>query len=720
VNASTPHALDRILNPQSIVIVGASRDPAKRGNRAIRSLLSDRYTGRILPINPREREILGLPCYPSIQEAPGEIDLAVVCTAASTVKSVIEECGRRKVKGAILLAAGFSEAGEEGRALENEVVALARTHGVRLIGPNTNGMFSARLGCNAWGMKNVPRGPLGLLSNSANCVTYIVMQAKTHGHMGINTMLSVGNQADIQFHEYLDCLGADPDVSAVMLYLEGFKDARAFREVARRTTRTKPVVMYVAGRTGEGKRAAKSHSGSLAGVYAINRGALRQAGVTLVERIDHLYPVAEALSLLPPMRGRRVAVLSEGGGPLTVAADALVEQGFELAQLTPETQARIHAVVPNATAISNPIDAGGGTDPRAEYYSPICRAILEDPNIDALLIVGLLGGYADRFGDQAAPAENAVCAEIGEMMKQYGKPVVVQSHYAEVKTPALDILRGGGVPYQRHIEIAVQCLTSAAEYGAARRRISDDSAATNPAAARAGADVVAAAVAAGRDLLETEARDLLRACGVAVPRHVLARSPAEAAAAARTFGDVPLAMKIVSPDILHKSEAGGVRLHLVGESALETACAGILASARAYKPDVRIEGVLVTPMIAAGGTEVIVGVTRDPQHGPVVVFGLGGIFVELIGDVAFRTVPLARADALEMIGSLRYAAALDGVRGAKPVNREALADLLVAVSAIVESHPEIQEVDLNPVIAGPDGYAIADARIVLRDRARGD
>ena len=361
-----PHYLDPILNPRSIVIVGASNDPTKRGNRAIRSLVSDRYEGKIIPINPREKEILGFQCYPSIADAPGELDLAVVCTAAKTVKGVIEECGRRNVKGAILLAAGFSEASEEGRVLEDEIVALARSHNVRLIGPNTNGMFTARLGCNAWGMKDVPRGPLGLLSNSANCVTYVVMQSKAHGYMGINTMLSVGNQADIQFHEYLDCLGEDPACSAVMLYLEGFKDAPAFRAAARKTTQVKPVVMYVAGRTSEGKRAAKSHSGSLAGAYAVNRGVLRQSGVTVVDRLYHLYPVAEALSLFPPMRGRRVAVLSEGGGPITVAADALVEQGLELAQLSAETQAKIHEVVPNATQISNPVDAGGGTDPRAE------------------------------------------------------------------------------------------------------------------------------------------------------------------------------------------------------------------------------------------------------------------------------------------------------------------------------------------------------------------
>ena len=708
------HYLDRILNPRSILIVGASKDPVKRGNRAIQSLVADGYAGTIIPINPREREILGFTAYPTITDAPGELDLAVICTAAHTVKAVIEECGRRKVKGAILLAAGFSEIGEQGRILEDEVVALARHYGVRLIGPNTNGMFSARLGCNAWGLPDIPRGPLGLLSNSANCVTSIVMQARTHGFMGINTMLSVGNQADIEFHEYLECLGEDPAVSAVMLYLEGFKNAAAFREVARRTTQKKPVVMYVAGRTSEGKRAAKSHSGSLAGAYAINRGALRQSGVTVVERLYHLYPVAEALSLFPPMRGRRVAVVSEGGGPLTVAADALVEQGLVLAQLSQETQARIHAVVPNATAIDNPVDAGGGTDPRAEYYGPIVRAILEDPAIDAVLIVGLLGGYADRFGEQAAPAEHAVCAELGAMMREYGKPVIVQSHYADMKTQSLRILREAGVPFQRHVEVAVQCLASAADASAARaRNAAAPAAAASALAAPEAARIIDAAMAAGRDLLETEARDLLIACGIAMPAHLLLRSADDADAAAARFGHERLAMKVVCADIPHKSEAQGVLLGLQGAEALREGWRKIAASAESYRPGARLEGMLVTPM-APRGTEFIIGITDDPQHGPVMLFGLGGVFVEVIGDVVFRALPLTTGDALDMIGSLKHPSVLDGVRGAAPVDRAALADLLVRLSRIRERHPQIAEIDLNPVIAHAGGLSVVDARIVLR------
>jgi acyl-CoA synthetase (NDP forming) len=706
------HYLDPILNPSTIVVIGASKDTTKRGNRAIQSLFDDRYSGTIIPINPKEKEILGLPCFPSIAAAPGEIDLAIVCTAAKTVPGVIRECGERKVKGAILLAGGFSEASEEGRVLEEEAIAVARKYGVRLIGPNTNGMFTARLGCNAWGLKDIPRGPLGWISNSANVVTSIVLQARAHGYMGINTMLSVGNQADLYFHEYLDCLGADPAVEAVMLYLEGFKDSRSFMQVARKVTQVKPVVMYVAGRSSEGKRAAKSHSGSLAGDYAVSTGVLRQSGVAVVNRSYHIYPVSEALCLFPPMRGRRVAVLSEGGGPITVAADAIAESGLVLAQLTPETQARIHAIVPNATAISNPVDAGGGTDPRAEYYGSISRIILEDPNIDGLLLVGFFGGYMHRYGDSVAATEQRVCVELGEMMRELGKPIMVQTHYGELRTPSIDVMRKAGIPFQRHVEIAVQCLASAADFHASRRRIALDDAAAPGTIAPAAARILATATKAGRDLLETEARALLAAYGVALAPHALVNDAAGITAAARTFADQAVAVKVVSADILHKSEAGGVKLGVVGEAGLQAACDEITRNATAYKPGARIEGMLVTPM-ADKGTEVIIGVLRDPQYGPVIVFGLGGVFVEVIRDAVFRALPITPADAREMISELRYGSMLDGARGAPPANREAIAQLLLEVSRIATLHPEIAEIDLNPVIARPEGCTIVDARIVL-------
>jgi len=707
-----PHPLDALFNPRTVAIIGASNDPAKRGYRAIRALQRGGYEGRVVPINPREREILGLPCFPSLADVPGEVDAVLVCTPAPTTPGVIEACGRKGVKGAVLLAGGFGEASEEGRRLEEESVAVARRHGVRLVGPNTNGIFGARLGFNALGGYDVPRGHVAIVSNSANVMGSIIDDANFFGHTGFSAALSVGNQADLAFHEYLAYFGEDPDTHAVLSYVEGFKDGPAYMAEARRVSRAKPIVLYAAGRTEAGKRAARSHSGSLAGDYAVGRGVLEQAGVVVVTQSDHLLPVTEALMLFPPMRGRRVAVLSEGGGPITMACEALTERGLELVTLSAQTQAKIHAIVPRSNAIANPVDAGAATEPKAEYYETVSRAILEDPEVDALLIVGFFGGYAKRYGERVAQAENDACRALGRMMTELGKPVMVQSRAALYRTEALDLLRRCGVPFHRHIEVAAQCLASAADWHAARRRLLRNDEVPPHAPEPAAAQLVVSAAAAGRDLLEPEANALLAAYGIATLPHVLLRSAADAEEAVATLGGGPLAVKIVSKDVLHKSDAGGVRLGVSGAAALAEAFEAVAAAVRSHVPAAQIEGVLAVAM-APRGTEVILGVSRDPSYGRVIMFGIGGVFVEVIRDVVFRALPITRDDALEMIDGVHHRAMLDGARGAGPVDRQALCDLLLALSRIAMCHPEIAAIDLNPVIAHGRGFAIADSRVLL-------
>jgi acyl-CoA synthetase (NDP forming) len=711
-----PSKLDTILNPRTLAVVGASNDPEKRGYRAIATLQADKYQGRIIPINPKEKKILGLDCYPRLQDVPYEIDLALVCTPARITPDVVRQCGEKGVKGALLLAGGFSEASEEGAKLEAETAAVAREYGVRLIGPNTNGLFSARYACNAIGWFDIPRGPIAVLSNSANVALSLVTEAQNHRYIGYSTMLSVGNQADLQFHEYLEALGEDPDTKAIISYVEGFKNGRAYLEAARKVTPLKPIVMYKAGRTAEGRGAAKSHSGSLAGDYVVASGALRQAGIVLVTESHHLYPVAEALSILPPMPTRRVAVLSEGGGPITMAAEALAEKGMVLAQLTEETQKKLKAIVPNASALSNPVDAGGGTDPRAEYYGLCGRAILEDPNVDALLMVGYFGGYTTRYGESVAETENRYCVEVAEMMKQHGKAIVVQTHYARFRTKALDILRNAGVPFYRDIETAVQCLVSLADYSAAKQRLTRTAATSGGVNAQAAATaIVDGARRAGRTcLLETEARELLGSYGIEVPQTVLAQTADDAANVVAKLGSGPLALKIVSKDVLHKSDAGGVKLNVAGLDAVKSAIAEITSSIERDLPQAEITGVLAAPM-AAKGVEVIVGVIQDPQFGPMLMFGLGGVFVEVIRDVVFRAVPVTESDVREMFSELRYKKMLEGARGFPVVDKAALTQLILEVSTLSSAHPELVEIDLNPVIAHASGYTIADARMILAD-----
>jgi acetyltransferase len=713
------HYLEPVLHPRAIAVIGASSNPLKRGNRAIRTLASANYEGKIAPINPSGQDILGYTSYATLADVPYDIDLALVCTAAATVPDMIEQCGRKGVKGAIVLAGGFSEASEEGARLEREVIEVARRWGVRIIGPNTSGMFSARTGCNASGWFNVPRGPIAMLSNSANVLLSLVTEFQFLGDSGVSVMLSVGNQSDIQFHEYLECVGTDPGTKSVLMYVEGFQNGPAFMQAAREVSRRKPIAMYVAGRTDAGKGAAKSHSGSLAGDYAVTQGVLRQSGVVLVTQSDHLQPVADALSLFPVMQGRRVAVVSEGGGPITMAAEAIAANGLVLATLSAETQAAIHAIVPAASAISNPVDAGGGTDPRVEYYGSIAKAILADPNIDGLLFVGYFGGYTTRYDDSVAEAEQAICRQLGALMREHGKPVMVQTHYAHFKPKSLAVLREAGVPYHRHIEVAVQCLAAAAEYGESRRRLESVPAAVLPSASGGetkAKQLLARALEQRRDLLEPEARALLGGYGISMPPSMLIRSEADAARAAGEFGDARLAAKIVSKDILHKSDAGGVKLNVSGPDALRAAYQAIVANARAYDSTAEIDGVLVTPM-APSGVEVIIGVTRDRQYGPVLMFGLGGVFVEVIRDVAFRSLPITATDAEQMVQDLRYKQVLEGLRGAAAVDKAALIELLMRVSQVATAHPEIVEIDLNPVIFHPGGYSVVDARMILAPAA---
>jgi len=701
------------LKPNSVAIIGASRDTAKRGNRAIQMLLDSRYEGRIVPINPRETEILGVRCYPELAAVPFDIDLALVCTPAATVPDVIELCGRKNVKGALVLAGGFSEASPQGALLEARALETARRYGVRLIGPNTNGMFDGHTGCNLVGWPGVYAGSLGVLSQSGNVALSLLALSQSNGHAGFTTFIGVGNEGDMRFHEYLQFFGDDPRTRAVMVYAEGFKDGKAFLDVAREIAPRKPIVLYKAGRTTQGEHAARSHSGSLAGNYAVARGVLQQAGVIQVERSDEMFAVADTVSRTGGRPTRRVAVLSEGGGPISQAADALAERGLELPRLSTATEARLKAITPSASQLSNPVDAGGGTDPHPRYMPPCSREILADPAIDALLIVGYFGGYQVRFGAGIAEIENAAARELVALAGESGKVVMVQCHYAEFPTEAINILRAGGIIVVRSIEIAAACLAAAERFHVVSTRVrpsAEIQAVTAPAEAL---PIIAGARAQKRNsLLETEALRLLAAHGVAVPRSALLTAPDDAEALPPELLDVPVALKIVSKDILHKSDVGGVRLGVSGAAAIRNEAAALLSDIRNRCPGAEITGVLVTPM-AGKGVEVIIGVTNDPQFGRVVMFGLGGVFVEVLNDVVLRALPLDQAEAGRMLDGIRGRALLEGIRGAPPVDRDKLISLLLAVSRIAVAHPEISEIDLNPVIVNANGYNVVDVRMLL-------
>jgi acetyltransferase len=709
---ATKSPLHGFLAPDSIAIVGASADPTKRGYKAMVGLIKDGYPGKVYPINPKADLILGVKAYPSLAAIPGPIDLALVCTPAATVPGVLTECGRKGVKGAIILASGFKETGPEGARLEQQVVEAARAGGVRVIGPNTSGMFNLHKKVNLLALDRVKAGDIGFISQSGNMLLALVLEAEHNGYVGFSTYVGPGNQADIGFNDYLRYLGEDEHTRVATLYVEGFRDGRRFLRFAREVTAHKPVVVYKSGATELGRKAAASHTGALAGSYNMTVDVLRQVGVSVVQQSDEILPVAEGLSLLLQARGKRIAVVSDGGGQATIASDRLAEAGLELAELGPTTRERLAAILVPQASLANPIDVAGTSDAKPSVLADCLRIVAEDDAVDAVFLVGMFGGYYLRFAESLLGDEMRGAEAMIEVFREVGKPVVVFSLYAPIKPPALRRLREAGLPVYASIEQAVRVLAALGERGIylAASDAKADVRACAP--VREVQRLFATAQNEKRDLFEYEAKAILRTHGVAIPEERIVEDPSRLAAAVASLGDRPLAMKIVSKDILHKSDAGGVKLNVTGIDQAARVYEKIMASCRAYDPSAIIHGIQLGPM-AAKGTEVIIGVIRDPIFGPVLMFGLGGIFVEVFEDVAFRAIPISRHDASTMVDQIKARKILRGVRGEAAVDREALIDLLLTVSAMVEAYPQIDELDLNPIIAYERGYAIVDARIIV-------
>ena len=705
--------LHDFLAPDSIAIVGASADPTKRGYKAMVGLVKDGYAGRIYPINPKVDMVLGVKAYPSLAAIPGTADLALICTPASTVPGLLVECGRKGVRGAVILASGFRETGRpEGIKLEQELLAAARASGVRVIGPNTSGMFNLHKKVNLLALNNVKAGDIGLISQSGNMLLSLVLEAERNGHVGFSTYAGPGNQADIGFNDYLRYLGEDANTRVATLYVEGFRDGRRFLDAAREITALKPVVVYKSGSTEAGQKAASSHTGALAGSYAMTVDVLRQVGVSVVQHSDEILPVAEGLGLLQKARGKRVAVVADGGGQATIASDRLAEAGLELAELSERTRQRLGEILFPQASLVNPVDVAGSSDANPALLAECLEIVADDDNVDSVFLVGMFGGYHTRFAEELLGGEMRGAEAMIELARRSDKPLIVYSLYAPVTPPALRRLHAAGLPVYSSIEHAVRVLAALGERGIYLAASSGQTPLPKVPPDRQAQRAFATAQAEGRDLFEFEAKDLLRAHGVAVPAERLARTADDLAGIAAHFGDQPLAMKVVSRDILHKSDAGGVKLNIVGEARMRTAFDEILAAGRAYDSQALIEGVLVSPM-ARKGTEVIIGVIRDPIFGPVLMFGLGGIFVEILEDVAFRAIPLSEHDASSMLEQIRSRKILGGVRGEAAADKAALIDLLLKVSSIVEAYPQLAELDLNPVIVREDGYAVVDARVIV-------
>ena len=708
--------LEKILNAESVAIVGASTSETKRGYQAIRTLLDEKFEGNIYPVNPREKRILGFRCYPNVSAIPDPVDIALITTPAATIPAILKDCGQKGVQGVVIIAGGFGETGAEGRTLEDEIIQTARQNKIRIIGPNTSGMMSLRHNLNLVGLREAPKGKIALLTQSGNMALSLITEAKLKSLKGFSYYVGVGNEADIKFHEYLEFFQQDPHTDAILMYVEGMRQGREFLQQAYKTTLTKPIILLKSGRSATGMKSAGSHTGALAGMSEVAKTAFARAGIVMIENPDELFPVAETLSSLPSIKNNNVAILADGGGHATIASDILTDFGVHIPELNSKTQGKLKKILPFGASVRNPIDVAGGTDANPAIFAECADIILKDPNVGGLLIVGLFGGYGIRFAESLSLIEEDAAHRMGRILTKRNKPIVLHSLYSSEKPHSLHLLRYYNIPVYDSLEVACKCIGALAEYGAYIRtyhtKINFVFKWGQKAKPEGLAIIENARKEGRRALLEYEAKRILHASGAPVFQEYLAGTADEAVNFARRI-DGGVALKISSPDILHKSDAGGVRLGLTGEADIREAFDDIIKKAEAYNPKADIRGVNVGPM-AQEGVEVIIGTKIDDQFGPIIMYGLGGVMVEILKDVSFRVLPISRNSAKKMIEETKSAPILEGVRGQPPCDKNALIRLLMTCSEIIESYPQIQEMDLNPVIVHEKGISIVDARIILK------
>ena len=710
-------SLDRILNAESVAIVGASKTDTKRGFQAIRTLIDEKYEGKIYPVNPKEKSILGLNCYAKVSDIEDPVDLALITTPANSIPAVLEDCGKKGVAGAVIIAGGFRELGEEGQKVEEDLIKLARKTNVRIIGPNTSGMMNLKTNLNLVGLKDAPRGDIALVSQSGNMALTLFTEARLKSRMGFSYYVGVGNELDIRFHEYLEFFKNDPRTKAVLFYVEGMRDGRRFLQEAYKTTLHKPIILLKSGRSSAGQKSAGSHTGALAGISEVARTAFKRSGIIVVDKSDTLFPVAEALSNLPPLNNNKVAILADGGGHATIAADILTDLGVTIPELGEKTQKKLKDLLPFTASVRNPVDVAGGTDSDPALFAECARLILKDSNVGGLLMVGLFGGYGIRFAESLTWKEEDAAHQLGKLVKERNKPIIVHSLYSSFKPHALELLRYYGIPVHDSLDVACNCIGALDERG---RYLHEYHVKVNfffklrSREKTEGLQIIEQVKKEGRRiLLEPEAKRLFQLHGAPASNDQLATTADEAVEIAKKIGG-EVALKIVSPDIIHKSDAKGVRLHLKMADEIRVAFNDIIKSAKQYNEHADIRGILVAPM-ADPGIEVIIGTKIDDQFGPVIMFGLGGIMVEVLKDVTFRVLPISSHSARTMMKEIRSAPILDGVRGSAPYDKGTIRRLLVLCSEIVEAYPEIAEIDLNPVIVYKEGARIVDARIILKN-----
>lgn len=695
-------SLHEIFESRSVAVVGASKDPSKAGHQVVRTLLAAGYLGKVYPVNPNENEILELPCYGSITEIEGPLDLIVISLPGEAAITVMEEAEQRgDVKGVVVLSAGFAETAiPENVERQRRLGEIARRAGVRVFGPNCIGIMNPDLNLITGfhpGVRLVP-GNLGYVTQSGalggSLVTLALSQPKP---LGFARFGHVGNMCDVSNLELIEAFANDPAIEVILVYLEGVQDGREFIRLAGQASNKKPVLVLKVGSTGIGSKAALSHTGTLAGTDAVYNGAFKQSGVVRVNTVHDLIAGAKAISMLPKPRGKRICIITEAGGMGVISMDEVEAGGvLELAPMSQATCEKLTSLLPPMAMVCKPngyVDTTAAA--MAQAFGGAMRAILSDPNVDMVL----LNSVPPTF----LPAMD-VAQAIAPVVEEFDKPVAACFTVSQAMAETRRYLEENGIPTFDAPDVAVRALAMLTQATfSVSHHLADLPAARHPILDRARQEA--------RHLLEPEALEFLSDHGVRVLPHVLARTREEAQRVAMEM-DNPVVLKVVSPQVIHKSDIGGVRVNLQGGEAVGRGYDRLVSDVMRATDAAEIRGVLVMPM-AKPGNEWIIGMVRDAQFGPTIMFGMGGVFVELYKDVSFRIAPFDEDVALDMIEEIKGYRVLQGLRGEAQKDIASLAKLLAQVSQLAARYPQIEEIDLNPIRVYENGYSILDARILL-------
>jgi acetyltransferase len=706
------HNLDKIFKPRSVAVLGASDTEGSVGYAVATNFTKPESEVKAFFVNNHRSEILGVKAYPSVEAIPEPVDLAIIATPAKTVGGLVDECGKAGVKGVIVLSAGFKETGAAGKALEDEILEIARKYGIRVVGPNCLGIIRPGTHLNATFLAQIPKpGTVAFLSQSG-ALGSAILDVAIHENVGFSTFVSLGSMIDVDFGDLIDYFGSDPHTRSILMYIEGISHARKFMSAARHFARTKPIVVVKAGRFRESARAVASHTGSLSGEDQIYDAAFKRAGIVRVEQIADLFNAAEVLSTQPLPKGPNLAIITNAGGPGIMTTDALLARDGKLAELSPKTFDRLNEALPPFWSHGNPIDLIGDAGP--ERYRVALEACLDDDHVDGILL--LLTAQA-----MIQPLEVAKTIVEVAQAKAYQNKTILASFMGRTKVgEANAFFATHNIPTYSSPEEAVRTYLTMYQY---RRNIEllyetpEELPVDTAPPKRPIAVILETAAKEGREALtDEEAKRMLKYYGFPVIATEVATTAEEAAAGARHFG-YPVVLKILSPDILHKTEAGGVALDVGSEEEVRRQFDTLVARAKAYSPTAQIVGVTVQPMIPRGGYELIVGGKTDPLFGPTILFGMGGVGVELYKDCAVALPPLNSTLIRRMLEETKVYQLLKGYRNQPRANLELLEKTLLLFSQLLVDFPQIKEIDINPLLLNEKEIHVLDARVLI-DKGR--